>query len=90
MKPQGAAKRSQIPDLVSIDDRPKEVDDRHIPGHWEGDLIMGGGNKSAMGTLVERTTRFTMLVKLDYKDSDYSCRAMQINWVNFPKCYAGH
>ena len=73
VKPSTAAKRSQIPDLVTIDDRPKEVDGRQIPGHWEGDLIMGAGNKSAMGTLVERTTRFTMLVKLDYKDSDYTC-----------------
>ena len=73
VKPSTAAKRSQFPDLVSIDDRPKDVDGRQIPGHWEGDLIMGAGNKRAMGTLVERTTRFTMLVKLDYKDSDYTC-----------------
>jgi transposase, IS30 family len=73
IKPHQAAKRSQIPDLVSVDDRPNEVDGRQIPGHWEGDLIMGAGNRSAMGTLVERTTRFTMLVKLDYKDSDYTC-----------------
>ena len=58
---------SRIPDLVSIDERPKEVEDRVIPGHWEGDLIMGQGNHSALGTLVERTTRTVILVQVQSK-----------------------
>jgi len=62
-------KTAPIQDYISIDDRPDAVLGRKIAGHWEGDLIMGALNKSAIGTLVERKTRYTILVKLIQKDS---------------------
>lgn len=62
-------KSRPIQDFVSIDDRPPEVNARKIEGHWEGDLIMGVLNKSAIGTLVERTTRMTFIVHLKAKDA---------------------
>ena len=56
--------RGKIADMLSIEERPKEVANRSVPGHWEGDIILGKHRKSGLGTLVERTTRYTIIVPL--------------------------
>lgn len=61
---------SKIINQVSIDNRPKHIDLRNEVGHWEGDLVIGKDHKSAIGTIVERKTRFTLIVKLESKKAD--------------------
>ncbi len=73
----GEDRRGQIADLLSIHVRPPEIEDRQFPGHWEGDLIKGAGNLSAVGTLVERTTRLVTLVKLPHPHPATAAHVLQ-------------
>lgn len=58
-------RRGRIPNMISIHDRPAEIDDRQVPGHWEGDLIVCKASSAAIGTLVERVTRLVIMVKME-------------------------
>jgi IS30 family transposase len=70
--------KPSIPEMTLIDQRPIEVQMRLIPGHWEGDLIIGKGNLSQVGTLVERTTLFVALVKLSSSKADITAQAFTV------------
>jgi IS30 family transposase len=73
----------QILDAVSIRQRPAEVEDRAVPGHWEGDLLCGG-RSTQIATLVERHSRFVMLVKLDSKESTYVAKKLGKHILKLP------
>ena len=81
---QKTAIHGQIIDAVSISERPPGIEDRAVPGHWEGDLVFGSGN-SQIATLVERQTRYVMLVKLDGKDSQTVVNALIKNARKLPQ-----
>jgi IS30 family transposase len=86
-KPVGHTKnkaRSRIPDMVMISERPAEVEDRAVPGHWEGDLIIGT-RRTCIGTLVERSTRFVLLMKLENGTAEEMRRALTKKIRTLPK-----
>jgi len=78
-------KTGSIADHLSIEECPKEVADRIIPGHWEGDMIVGTRHASAIGTLVERTTRMTFIVKLQNQDAMTVRKAFAEEFRQLPK-----
>lgn len=75
----------KIADMISIEERPKEVARRTIPGHWEGDILLGRYRKSAMETLVERAARTTILVPLQSKHADIIARAFAREAKQLPR-----
>lgn len=79
------AAQGQLKDMVMIDERPSEVQERIVPGHYEGDLILGAGNRTAVGVLVERTTRYTMLCHLPQKDAQSVREAFERKLGNLPE-----
>ena len=79
----GGKSHGQIVDAISIRERPAEVEDRAIPGHWEGDLLAGSKN-SHIATLVERHSRFTMLIKVPSKDTATVVAALSKHVLKLP------
>ena len=80
----GKDRRGFVTDDVRITERPEEIEGRLIPGHWEGDLIKGAANRSAVGTLVERTSRLVLLARMDALDADTTRCAFERAFEDVP------
>ena len=78
-------RRGFVTDDIRITQRPEDVAQRLIPGHWEGDLIKGAANRSAVGTLVERTSRLVLLAQMDGLDADTTRCAFERSFENIPE-----
>jgi transposase, IS30 family len=81
----GIKMERKIEDMLSIEERPKEVENRIIPGHWEGDLIIGKNNRSALGTLVERTTRTIILVPVKSREAEVVAKSFAKELKKLPQ-----
>ena len=81
----GLKMERKIEDMLSIEERPQEVEDRIIPGHWEGDLIIGKNNRSALGTLVERTTRTIILVPVKSREAEVVAKSFAKELKKLPQ-----
>ena len=82
----GQDRRGALPNMTSIHERPIEVAARQVPGHWEGDHIKGLGNRSAVGTLVERKSRYVVLVKLTDGSADATLEGFTRKFRHVPFC----
>ena len=74
-KPKGSERRGKLCNMTNIKDRPEEIEGRLVPGHWEGDIILGAGGASAIGTLMERGSRFVILVHMPTRKAEVASGA---------------
>ncbi len=82
----GQDRRGKLAAMASIRERPEEVEGRLVPGHWEGDFIKGAGNRSAVGTLVERASRYVILARMDGVGADAALEGFTRKLKTVPAC----